>query len=64
MKNCDICANDTFRQSWQSAGVAQKAFDPPRFGNGSANVPAAGSDDQEALIQAITERVMSMLNKK
>jgi L-fuculose-phosphate aldolase len=67
MKNCDICANDTFRKSWIGAGVAPKAFQPPRFdaaesaaqGNGST-----GGADQEALIQAITDRVMAMLNKK
>ena len=29
MKNCDICANDSFRESWKAAGVAPKAFQPP-----------------------------------
>lgn len=28
-KNCDICANDIFRESWEAAGVARKAFDAP-----------------------------------
>ena len=64
MKNCDICANDTFRESWCEAGVAPKAFHPPRFspagGNGSA--AAGASPDQEALIQSITDRVMAALN--
>jgi L-fuculose-phosphate aldolase len=67
MKNCDICANDTFRKSWQEAGVAQRAFDPPRFGDSSASQgggSASGMLDQEALIQAITDRVMATLNKK
>ena len=29
MKNCDICANDVFRDGWTSAGVERRAFDPP-----------------------------------
>jgi L-fuculose-phosphate aldolase len=70
MKNCDICANDTFRSSWCEAGVAPKAFAPPRFndaassaagGNGSA---PQGTPDQEALIEAITNRVMAMLKQQ
>ena len=69
-KNCDICGNDTFRESWQEAGVTRKAFDPPNFcsvssaaktnGDGAAT---ASSAEREALIQAITDRVMAMLNK-
>src|SRR3954469_4107055 len=27
MENCDICANDVFRDTWQASGVARKAFD-------------------------------------
>ena len=76
MNNCDICANDTFRESWREAGVAPRAFQPPRFdnagpaatsqGNGSAATPdaAKGNADQEALIQAITDRVVAMLAKR
>jgi L-fuculose-phosphate aldolase len=66
MENCDICANDTFRASWQQTGVAPKAFDPP-VPMGKA-VPiasaSAANGDQEALIQAITERVLAALNSK
>ena len=29
MENCDICANDVFRDSWKSAGVERKAFEAP-----------------------------------
>ncbi len=29
MKNCDICANDTFRDSWAGAGIERRAFEPP-----------------------------------
>ena len=70
MKNCDICANDVFRDSWESSGVSRKAFDaPPPMSpttkNGaSVSVSAASpppSADQETLVQLITERVMAVL---
>src|SRR5262245_11445517 len=28
-KDCDICANDIFRDSWQASGVSRQAFDAP-----------------------------------
>ncbi len=72
-KNCDICANDIFRESWSKSGVERKAFDaPPAMGPG-ARTPAdrtAGANNashgssEEALIQAITERVMAELSKR
>jgi L-fuculose-phosphate aldolase len=66
VKNCDICANDIFRDSWKDAGVTQTAFTPPSFkGNGASGGPSTGSSaDQESLIQAITERVMAELGKR
>ena len=68
MKNCDICANDVFRESWKATGVAPTAFAPPTFkGAGSSNGSAAaakGTADQEALIQAITDRVLAELSKR
>jgi L-fuculose-phosphate aldolase len=68
-KDCDICANDIFRDSWKDSGVAQKAFDPPPPMGPRAAKPApatgnGGASGQEALIQAITERVMAELAKK
>ena len=70
MANCDICANDIFRESWNAAGIERKAFEaPPAMGpkakstapqNGNAS--AAVNTDQEKLIQTITERVMAALN--
>jgi L-fuculose-phosphate aldolase len=74
--NCELCANDTFRESWKETGVAPKAFQPPTFHAGSpGGAPpsangfapasrAAPPADQEALIQAITERVMEALSKR
>jgi L-fuculose-phosphate aldolase len=70
-KNCDICANDIFRETWEQSGVNRRAFDaPPSMrpqtsvgGNGApAKEPVVGAD-QEALIQAITDRVMTALGK-
>ncbi len=29
MENCDICANDVFRDSWRDTGVERRAFEPP-----------------------------------
>lgn len=83
-QNCDICANDIFRESWSGTGVERKAFDaPPTMGpaaksaasasplsvapassNGSPN--GSGSsivDPREALVQAITERVLAEMAK-
>ncbi|MGN6547139.1 MAG: class II aldolase/adducin family protein [Aureliella sp.] len=49
-KNCDICANDIFRESWEAAGVSRKAFDaPPPMGAASqahATSPAAQPREQ------------------
>jgi L-fuculose-phosphate aldolase len=66
MKNCDICANDVFRASWQETGVVQSAFAPPKF-KGSEAAPSSngsGTAEQEALIQAITDRVLAELGKR
>lgn len=68
MKNCELCANDVFRNSWKETGVHHAAFQPPRFqagnGSGGQSAPAPqATPDQEALIQAITERVMAQLKK-
>jgi len=67
MQNCDICANDVFRESWKSSGVSPTAFQPPHYvGNPSGGDPAesagtAPAADQEALIQAVTDRVVEVL---
>jgi L-fuculose-phosphate aldolase len=67
MENCDICANDVFRDSWKQSGVQPEAFPPPSFPQkvAPANAPFSGADhgtpDQEALIQTITDRVMAAL---
>ena len=63
-ENCDICANDIFRNSWQEAGVERRGFPaPPPMPAGGAPAAAAGNGGQEALVQAITDRVMEELRK-
>jgi L-fuculose-phosphate aldolase len=65
MHNCELCANDVFRESWKATGVAPAAFSAPKF---AAAPPAAGNPnataEQEALVQAITDRVMAALAKR
>ncbi len=39
-KNCDICANDIFRESWAESGVSRKAFEaPPSMSAASPSTP-------------------------
>ncbi|MHB8901677.1 MAG: class II aldolase/adducin family protein [Thermoguttaceae bacterium] len=64
MKNCELCANDVFRDSWKESGVEQKAFQPPVYRAERSSAGAENPADQEALIQAITERVMAALQGK
>jgi len=73
MKNCEICANDVFRENWSETGVEPRAFQPPKFSASASpqasNVPdgtlPSGSTpvrpDQDALIQAIADRVIAAL---
>jgi L-fuculose-phosphate aldolase len=64
-KNCDICANDVFRDSWSEAGVTRKAFaPPPPMGPKAKPAAAPASSDQEALIQSITDRVLEALAQR
>src|SRR6187549_206051 len=58
-KDCDICANDIFRESWAHAGVERKAFEPPPPMGPTAKATSSsnGATDTEALVQMITSRV-------
>ena len=64
MKNCDICANDVFRESWKCAGVEPKAFQPPKPAEAASAAGNGAAIDQEALVRAITDRVLEALGKK
>lgn len=62
-KDCDICANDIFRDSWQASGVSRQAFDAPPAMKPGAAANTGGDINAEALVKAITERVMAELSK-
>ncbi len=69
MENCDICANDVFRESWHASGVERRAFDaPPPMRPSAGESPSNGEPslgvDAEALVRTITERVMAVLASK
>jgi L-fuculose-phosphate aldolase len=65
-KNCDICANDVFRNTWAESGVSRKAFEaPPAMPAMQPAAPAtapANGIDEEQLIKLITEQVMRQLS--
>ncbi len=74
MQNCDICANDVFRESWKETGVAPTAFSAPSYAHGAATTAPAGANgtstsalatmsaaEREALVQAVTDRVVAAL---
>jgi L-fuculose-phosphate aldolase len=55
-KNCDICANDIFRESWKQSGVQRRAFPapPPMANKPMANNPAAATAPALANIPSVT----------
>jgi L-fuculose-phosphate aldolase len=59
MKDCDLCANDVFRDSWGHSGVQRRAFDAPPPARSAA---AVADPDQELLIRTITDRVLAALS--
>ena len=69
-ENCDVCANDIFRDSWAAADAEQRAFAPHPAAKQTiasqtnASPAVSPSSNQEALIQAITERVMQQMSGK
>ena len=72
MENCDICANDVFRDSWTANRASSAAPSSRRRRCGPSRrvkpKPAAagsnGAIDQEALVKTITDRVMAALTGK
>lgn len=65
-QDCDIGANDVFRDSWAEAGVARRAFAaPPAMPAGAAEAESpVGGADREALVREIADRVKAELEKK
>ncbi len=69
LANCELCANDVFRESWKETGVGHRAFTPPTFKRGeespapSCGCSASADPSQESLVQAITDRVLEALKR-
>ena len=60
-QDCDICANDIFRDSWQETGVERRMFEPPPA-MARTPLPLPSTDaDQETLVRTITDRVLEAL---
>jgi len=64
-KDCDICANDIFRETWEESGVQRRAFPAP-----PAAAPAAASSapsgmpagvSEEQLVKLITDEVVRQM---
>jgi L-fuculose-phosphate aldolase len=50
-KNCDICANDIFRDSWKQSGVERRAFPaPPSMAVKAGNTASNGSSANTAAV--------------
>lgn len=71
--NCDICANDIFRESWAESGVQRRAFPAPpptrpaTDGNPQAAVAATSGPqglDEESLVKLITDEVMRQMQQQ
>ena len=60
-QECDICANDIFRDSWQETGVERRMFEPPPAMERTPLALPSTDADQEALIRTITDRVLEAL---
>lgn len=70
LANCELCANDVFRDSWKETGVSHRAFQPPTFRRGPESSGgeccqggSCSSNEQEQIIQAITDRVLQALGR-
>ena len=70
-EDCDICANDIFRDSWRDSGVERRVFEAPTsMKPAKSNHSAAHGDtepeglDTEQLIKQITERVIAAMESE
>lgn len=61
-ENCDICANDIFRDSWADSGVERRAFAAPPPLKSDSN--GGGNGNEEALVKAITDEVIRQMQQQ
>ena len=60
-EDCDICANDIFRDSWAESGVQRRAFPaPPPLKSDASNGKTSVANEDE-LVKAITDEVIRQL---
>jgi L-fuculose-phosphate aldolase len=67
--NCDICANDIFRDSWKDAGFERRAFHapPPMPGSGGpapADTITTQLADRETLVKEIAQQVVAEIERR
>ena len=63
-EDCDICANDIFRDSWAESGVERRAFAaPPSLKQTAPTAAPAATSNEEALVKAITDEVIRQMQK-
>ncbi len=62
-EDCDICANDIFRDSWAESGVERRAFPAPPPLKGDADVASGSGVNEEALVKLITDEVVRQLQQ-
>ena len=61
-EDCDICANDIFRDSWAESGVERRAFPaPPALKTAAGSAPSGVNE--EALVKLITDEVVRQLQQ-
>ena len=60
--NCDICANDVFRDSWAAAGVERRASQLLRlFHQNAAPANSGTPSSEDAVVKAITDEVIRQM---
>lgn len=59
-EDCDICANDIFRDSWADSGVERRAFPAPPALKSAA---ASKGIDEEVLVKLITDEVVRQMQQ-
>ncbi|QGJ68442.1 Fructose-bisphosphate aldolase [Planctomycetales bacterium 10988] len=69
MKDCDICANDVFRDRWEESGVGTRAFAPPPPMKKEQTFVAEKKEEtsslsEEQLVQLITDQVLTALKSR
>ncbi|MEM9646055.1 MAG: class II aldolase/adducin family protein, partial [Planctomycetota bacterium] len=63
-KDCDICANDIFRDSWEESGVERRAFPaPPTIKEATGQVAAQNGVSEDQLVKLITDEVVRQMQK-